>query len=208
MGVPYGWHDARVEGDQRDSDLPPGQLLADGWPVRHYGPVPRFRPDSWDFRIFGELAEPDRAGRWTLDELAAMPQRKLVSDLHCASRFSVLGLQWRGVPASHLLALAPPAPYVEHVVVWAEYGYSAALRLADLQRPDALLALHVDGGELPPERGYPLRLVVPHLYSWKGPKWVRAIEYVAERRWGFWEERGYHPTGEVWREQRYAHRDD
>ena len=196
-----------MDGD-RDRDLPPGQLLADGWPVRHYGPVPKFRPATWDLRIFGELADPRAEGHWSLDELYAMPQQPVVADLHCASRFSVLDLHWSGVPDRHLLALAPPARYVEHVVVWAEYGYSAALRLEDLQRPDALLALHLDGEVLPPQRGFPVRLVVPHVYSWKGPKWLRAIEYVAERRAGFWEDRGYHPVGEVWREQRFAHRDD
>ncbi|GAA2956474.1 hypothetical protein GCM10020227_24440 [Streptomyces flavovirens] len=34
-------------------------------------------------------------------------------------------------PAGTLLRLAPPAPGVTHVMVWAEYGYSANLRLRD-----------------------------------------------------------------------------
>ncbi len=35
-------------------------------------------------------------------------------------------------------------------------------------------------------------MIVPQLYAWKGPKWVRGIEYLAADRRGFWEERGYH----------------
>jgi DMSO/TMAO reductase YedYZ molybdopterin-dependent catalytic subunit len=196
-----------VEGDRIAAELPPGQYEADGWPVRHYGRVPTYRPQTWDFRIFGDLAEPGDEGRWTLGDLQQLPQRELVADLHCASGFSVLGLRWGGVPVADLLATAAPAAGVSHVLVWAEYGYSASLRLEDLQHREALLALHIDDQPLPGDRGFPLRLVVPHLYSWKGPKWVRGIEYVREERPGFWEERGYHGTGEAWRGQRYAHRD-
>jgi DMSO/TMAO reductase YedYZ molybdopterin-dependent catalytic subunit len=70
------------------------------------------------------------------------------------------------------------------------------------------LALRVNGEPLAPEHGFPVRLLLPHLYTWKGPKWLRGIEYVREPRAGFWEERGYHETGEVWREQRFAHQED
>lgn len=37
--------------------LPPGQQGVAGWPVSHYGPVPRFRPERWDLKIFGATAE-------------------------------------------------------------------------------------------------------------------------------------------------------
>ena len=33
--------------------LPPGQKLASEFKVHHYGPVPRFRPDSWRLTING-----------------------------------------------------------------------------------------------------------------------------------------------------------
>ena len=69
------------------------------------------------------------------------------------------------------------------------------------------LEQHLDGEPLPPEHGRPLRLVLPHLYGWKGPKWLVALDYVVEPRRGFWEQRGYHFTGDVWREERYAHQE-
>ena len=55
--------------------------------------------------------------------------------------------------------------------------------------------------------GPPLRLVLPHLYAWKGPKWLVDVEYLAEPRRGFWESQGYHFTGDVAREERYAHQE-
>ena len=57
------------------------------------------------------------------------------------------------------------------------------------------------------EHGFPVRLVVPHLYAWKGPKWVRGVEYMTADRRGFWEERGYHNIGDPWAEQRYSYQE-
>jgi DMSO/TMAO reductase YedYZ molybdopterin-dependent catalytic subunit len=70
-------------------------------------------------------------------------------------------------------------------------------------RPTTLLALKHDGQPLPPEHGYPLRLVVPHLYAWKSVKWVRGIELMPQDAPGFWEQNGYHIYGNPWKEQRY-----
>ena len=42
--------DARLDGRRR---LPPGQRLTEGWPILHYGSVPRIERSSWEFRIFG-----------------------------------------------------------------------------------------------------------------------------------------------------------
>ena len=59
------------------------------------------------------------------------------------------------------------------------------------------------GGDLTPEHGWPLRLVVPHLYAWKSATWVRGVEVLGEDGAGFWELRGYHGRGDPWREERY-----
>lgn len=93
-------------------------------------------------------------------------------------------------------------------MAWAEYGYSASLRLSDFTAPTTLLATHRGGEPLTAEHGSPLRLVVPHLYGYKSPKWLRGIEYLTAERPGFWEERGYHLIGDVWTGRRYAYEDD
>jgi DMSO/TMAO reductase YedYZ molybdopterin-dependent catalytic subunit len=168
----------------------------------HYGPVPRFRPEAWDLRVVGAAGGD---ARWDWAAFCALPHEELVADLHCVTRFTVRGGPWQGVSARTLLELAPPAPEASHVMVWAEYGYSANLPLERFAQ--GLLATHRNGTVLSPEHGYPVRLVVPDVYGWKGPKWVRGVEYLTADRDGFWESRGYHRTGDVWREQRYAYQE-
>jgi DMSO/TMAO reductase YedYZ molybdopterin-dependent catalytic subunit len=106
-----------------------------------------------------------------------------------------------------VLELAPPLPDVTHVMVWAEYGYSANLTLADFAAETSLFAMARDGEPLTPDHGYPVRLIVPHRYAWKGPKWVRGVEYLTADRRGFWEERGYHNRADPWLEQRYSYQE-
>ena len=69
---------------------------------------------------------------------------------------------------------------------------------------EVLLAWRHNGTDLSPEHGYPLRLLVPHLYGWKSAKWLHGLEFMAEDAPGFWEQRGYHMYGDPWHEQRYS----
>jgi len=43
---------------QEEGRLPPGQSLTLKFPVLHYGPLPTFKPATWDFRVWGEVEEP------------------------------------------------------------------------------------------------------------------------------------------------------
>jgi DMSO/TMAO reductase YedYZ molybdopterin-dependent catalytic subunit len=186
--------------------IPPGQYIPRGWPVLHYGPVPGFTPETWDFRVWGATADAQER-RWSWAELSALPTTDVDADFHCVTKFSVLDNHWTGIATRTVLELAPPGPGVEHVMVWAEYGYSANLRLEDFADASALFVTHRDGEPLTPDHGRPLRLVVPHLYAWKGPKWVRGVEYLPSDRRGFWEERGYHNRADPWTEQRYSYQE-
>jgi DMSO/TMAO reductase YedYZ molybdopterin-dependent catalytic subunit len=196
---------AKKRAARREDRLPPGQYLPRGWPVLHYGPVPAWKPDSWDFRVFGVTTGED--ARWTWPEFGELPRTEVRADFHCVTKFSVLDNTWTGVSTRTLLELVPPAGDVTHVMVWAEYGYSANMTLEDFSSRDALFVTHRDGEELTREHGFPLRLVVPHLYAWKGPKWARGVEYLTADRRGFWEERGYHNRADPWREERYSYQE-
>jgi DMSO/TMAO reductase YedYZ molybdopterin-dependent catalytic subunit len=190
-----------------DSRLPPGQYVPRGRPVIHYGRVPLFKPESWDFRVFGATASgEEHCLTWTDFEL--LPRTTTVADFHCVTKFSLMANEWRGVTPATIMELAPPDPGVRHVMIWAEYGYSANLRMSDFTAPGTLFAMELDEKPLSPDRGYPLRVVVPHLYAWKSVKWVRAIEYLLEDRRGFWEERGYHNVADPWHEQRYSYQEE
>ena len=189
------------------SELPPGQREQRAWPVLHYGPVPRFKPDRWDLQVYGATADGGKAV-WDYEAFEQLPRCTVKADFHCVTKFSILGCEWTGVAASTVLDLMPPAPDAVYALVWAEYGYSANLRVEDLRREGSIFATHRDGEQLTADHGFPLRLIVPHLYAWKGPKWVRAVEYLTEEKRGFWEERGYHNVGDPWREQRYSYQED
>jgi DMSO/TMAO reductase YedYZ molybdopterin-dependent catalytic subunit len=190
-----------------EARLPPGQHVPRTWPVLHYGPVPKFRPERWDLRVHGATAS-GRERRWAWAELDAMAREEVVADFHCVTKFTIPEVRWTGVLATTLAALAPPAGEATHVMVWAEYGYSANLRMTDFLADTTLLATHRDGERLTADHGAPVRMVVPHLYAWKSVKWVRAIEYLVADRRGFWEERGYHNVADPWLEQRYSYQED
>ncbi len=189
-----------------DRSLPPGQRLLRDLPVMHYGPVPRPRPERWRFTVGGATVD-GAEHAFDLATLLALPRVEVVADLHCATHWSVLDQRWSGVLARDVIALAPPAAEVEHVLVFAEYGYAATVRLEDLASGRSLLATHLGGQELTAEHGAPMRLIIPHLYSWKGPKWVRGWNYLTTPERGFWEDRGYHMHGDAWREERYAYQE-
>lgn len=193
-------------GDALARVLPPGQRPAAELKPLHYGPVPRLRPDTWRLSIAGATADGETR-HLDLEEFNALPRTSVRGDFHCVARWSVPDVGWEGVLARTILALAPPDAAVTHVLAWAEYGYSSTLRLEDLASPRALLATHSEGEPLTPQHGWPVRLIVPHLYAWKGPKWLRGLEYLRSPRRGFWEERGYHAVGDPWREERYSYQE-
>jgi DMSO/TMAO reductase YedYZ molybdopterin-dependent catalytic subunit len=186
--------------------LPPGQRLSPVLRPMHYGRVPQTNLDTWSLRIGGDTHDGESVSlSWA--DLMSLPQTVVRGDHHCVSHHSTLDLQWSGVAARTIVDLAPPADHLEHVLVSAARGYTSSIRLDDLLSPRSVFATHLDGEPLTPEHGWPLRLVLPHLYGWKGPKWVGAVDYQRFVVRGFWEQRGYHLTGDVWRQERYSYQE-
>ncbi|HXY48477.1 MAG TPA: sulfite oxidase-like oxidoreductase [Terriglobales bacterium] len=181
--------------------LPPGQALTLKWPVLHYGAVPRFDAERWDFRVYGLVEVPLRLS-WP--EFNAMPRVTRKSDFHCVTRWSRFDNEWQGVAFGEILGRVQAKARASHVLVNAEQGFTANVPLVDLNREEVLLATHHDREPLTPEHGYPLRLIVPHLYAWKSVKWVRGLEFLDHDQAGFWEQNGYHMYGDPWREQRFS----
>ena len=181
--------------------LPPGQYLTEKWPVLHAGDVPDVDLATWELRVFGEVEEPLTL---TWDELAALPQTELTTDIHCVTRWSRFDTHFRGVHWRELAERVRPKPSARFVVAHAEQGFTANVPLAYLEDDDALLATEADGEPLTPEHGWPLRLVIPRKYFWKSAKWLRGIELRSTDQPGFWERYGYHNDADYTQEQRYA----
>jgi DMSO/TMAO reductase YedYZ molybdopterin-dependent catalytic subunit len=181
--------------------LPPGQSTTLKWPVLHYGSVPHFDPQRWDFQVRGLVEEPLKLS-WA--EFNTLPRISVTRDFHCVTRWSRFDNRWDGVAFREILRRVRPQPRAAFVLVHAEQGFTANVPLADLNREDVLFATHHDSQPLTLDHGYPLRLVVPHLYAWKSVKWVRALEFLEHDQPGFWEQNGYHMYGDPWKEQRHS----
>ncbi|TAK23289.1 MAG: sulfite oxidase-like oxidoreductase [Chloroflexota bacterium] len=181
--------------------VPPGQTLTEKWPVLHYGSTPRVDVARWRFRVFGRVEHPIEL---TYEQFLALPRTSVTRDIHCVTTWSRFDNTFEGIPFREILRLAPPMPNARYVMVHAEYGFTTNVPLDDLDRDDVLFALRHNGQDLTPDHGWPVRLVVPHLYFWKSAKWVRGIEFLDQDRPGFWERNGYHMRGDPWREERYG----
>lgn len=186
----------------RAGRLPPGQVEARGWPVLTWEPqVPPLDRWTWRLRVFGAVERPLSLS-W--EELVALPRARVEVDIHCVTRWSKLGMRWGGVRVSMLGELAGVLPEARAALCHSVTGYSASLLAEDLlAHQTSLVATEVEGEPLAPEHGGPVRLLVPHLYFWKSVKWLSGIEFLRDEQSGYWEERGYHPRGRPWLEERY-----
>ncbi|MFF7292691.1 molybdopterin-dependent oxidoreductase [Microbacterium sp. NPDC008134] len=193
--ISHGFGARRRESDER---LPPGQYLTEDFPVLSAGPTPRVPTESWEFVVVG------RDGirhSWSWDELHALPIETISTDIHCVTRWSKLGTQWRGVAVERLLdQVGDDAAFAE---VFSYGGYTTNVSRTDLAEGRAWIALEFDGEPLAPEHGGPARLLIPHLYFWKSAKWVHGLNLRDHDAPGFWEQNGYNMHGDPWREERY-----
>jgi DMSO/TMAO reductase YedYZ molybdopterin-dependent catalytic subunit len=185
--------------------VPPGQYLTTKFPVLTYGPVPRFNPQTWDFRIGGEV---EQELRLTYEQFRALPRSTMVADFHCVTTWSRLDNVWEGVKVQELMKRVRLKPSARFVLIHCDAGYTTNLPLKYFLDDDVMLADRHDGHDLTPDHGFPLRLVVPKLYAWKSAKWVRAIEFLAQDVRGFWEVRGYHNRADPWLEERYSFQEE
>lgn len=188
-------------GDPERDRLPPGQRLVTDFPVLDLGVQPDVPLEKARLRIDGLVAAPALLD-W--DALQAMPQQGFRNDIHCVTQWSRYDNDWQGVPVGALIGHVRVKDEARFVSLESHDGYTTNLALEDFARPENLLAFRWNGVPLTRQHGGPMRLVVPHLYFWKSPKWLRRIEFLAQDRPGFWEVRGYHHRGDPWLEERYG----
>ncbi len=193
--------------------LPPGQALTQKFPVLHYGPVPPFNPATWNFKVFGLVAEEKV---WTWDEFNQLPRRKINMDIHCVTRWSKFDTVWEGVHLKDLIdqGLIQPKPEARFIMQHCEYGFTVNVPIEVAYSDVFILATHFNGQPLEPDHGYPLRGVAGALPAqpqsandrcfWKGGKWLRGLEFMPQDRAGFWEQAGYSMSANIWREERYG----
>jgi DMSO/TMAO reductase YedYZ molybdopterin-dependent catalytic subunit len=196
---------------RQEGRMPPGQSLTLQFPVLHFGSVPLFDPQTWQFKIWGEVQEPVT---FTWQEFERLPRTSLKLDIHCVTRWSKADTLWEGVTVQTLiqegwLKLKPTARFaIQH----AENAFSTNTTVEVVLAENFILATHFNGQPLTPDHGAPLRGVIgaipgrdnlKTLYFWKGAKWLRGLEFRSDDQPGFWELAGYHNEGDVWKEERH-----
>jgi DMSO/TMAO reductase YedYZ molybdopterin-dependent catalytic subunit len=167
----------------------------------HYD-VPAVDPAAWRLTVGGRVARPLTLA---LDELRARPAVTHAVTMECAGNgraaiqprllsqpwlLEAVGTaEWTGVPVRHVLADAGVLDGAVEVLFSGldrgveggfEQRYERALPLDELAREEVLLAYAVNGQPLPPQHGFPLRLVVPGWYGMTSVKWLSQITVLDE----------------------------
>lgn len=188
--------------------LPVGQHEVRNWPVLDLGEHPSVHTKTWKLEVGGCVEHPI-ALDW--ESFLALPQVEDTSDFHCVTSWSRFDNRWRGVAFRTIAELVVPREDARFVLCTGHdfmpgtfIPYTTNLPLARAVDRDVLLVHTWEGKPLPREHGGPCRMITPKLYAWKGTKWIRKIEFLAEDQKGFWELRGYSNSAEPWHDDRYS----
>ena len=163
--------------------------------------VPRVDPATWSLSITGLV---DHELTLTFEQLLAEPMTEAHVTLACVSN-SVGGdlvgnATWLGVPIRTLLERAGVQDGADMVLSRSVDGFTASTPLEALTDDRAsLLAVAMNGEPLPPEHGYPVRMVVPGLYGYvSATKWVEELKVTrfADDR-AYWSDRGWSERGPI-----------
>src|SRR5213596_416356 len=192
--------------------------------VRTHFPIPAIDKDAWWLRVEGEVEKPFAINYEELLELEALT---IPVTLECAGNNrnflepKVKGVQWglgavgtaewTGVPLSVLLDRAVVRSNACEVILeGADHGmlddpksppgeltFSRSVPLEKAKR-DVLLAYRMNGKDLPPEHGFPVRAIVPGWYAMASIKWLQRIivtdrpftGYYQTLDYAYWQRRG------------------
>jgi DMSO/TMAO reductase YedYZ molybdopterin-dependent catalytic subunit len=175
--------------------------------------IPRVDASSWRLHLGGLV---ERPVVFSLDDLAARESRTLAVTLECAGNGRALMAprwqsqpwlleavgtsEWTGTPLRPLLEEAGlRAGATEVVFTGLDRGvqggvpqrYERSLPLEDALRDEVLLAHSINGQPLPPQHGFPLRLIVPGWYGMTHVKWLDAITVTDEPFLGWQQDEAY-----------------
>ncbi len=200
--------------DQVDSYLTPPELFY----VRNHFKVPAIDGASYRLRVDGAVK---KALSLTYEQLRAMPSETRVATMECAGNGRVFlvpqvrgaqwelgavgNAEWTGVPLAALLEQAGlDASACEVVLEGADRGtpnetplppepisYARSVTRDKALRGDVLIAYAMNGRDLPPHHGYPVRAIVPGHYGMASVKWLTRIEAVREPFRGYWQTTDY-----------------
>jgi DMSO/TMAO reductase YedYZ molybdopterin-dependent catalytic subunit len=169
--------------------------------VRTHFPIPAIDRDAWWLRVEGEVEKPFAIN---YEQLLQLQARTVPVTLECAGNSrnflqpKVKGVQWHlgavgtaewtGTPLSILLDRAGVKANACEVILEGTDGgmledpksppgklhFSRSIPVQKA-RADVLLAYKMNGNELPPEHGSPVRAIVPGWYAMASIKWLQRV---------------------------------
>jgi sulfane dehydrogenase subunit SoxC len=173
--------------------------------------VPEVDPDDWRLTVRGE-----QELTLVLDDLKQRPRSEMTVTMECAGNgrarleprpvsqpwlLEAVGTaRWGGTPLRPLLAEAGVGQSAVEVLFTGldrgidggiEQAYQRSLTVEEALRDDLLLAYEMNGAPLPPQHGFPLRLVVPGWYGMTSVKWLSEIDVLDEPFDGFQQAQAY-----------------
>jgi DMSO/TMAO reductase YedYZ molybdopterin-dependent catalytic subunit len=147
---------------------------------------------TWSLTIDGLVETPLTL---SYDDVVARATTMNITTLSCISNElngDLAGTaEWTGFPLRELLEEAGVDPAAVDIVFRAADGYDDSIPLTQAMHPTTLLVTGMNGEPLPPDHGYPARLIVPPIYGMKNVKWVERIEAVDHDYQGYWQTRGW-----------------
>jgi DMSO/TMAO reductase YedYZ molybdopterin-dependent catalytic subunit len=171
-------------------------LLPNPGGFRYYsvvGSVPHKDATNYRLRVGGLV---DRPKTYTLDDLRALPQTRIVHDVLCTDGWRVDKTPFEGVKLADLLDAAGVRDQGAAVRFTSFDGaYTESLTLEQARRSDVLVALNMQDKPITHEHGGPVRLYVAPMYFYKSAKWLSGISVTDTVVPGYWEERGYAVDG-------------
>jgi DMSO/TMAO reductase YedYZ molybdopterin-dependent catalytic subunit len=129
---------------------------------------------EWRLDVSGLVARPDSL---SLEELKRLPMRSQITHQACEEGWSFIA-EWTGVALSTVLTLVGVSPRARYVVFYPFDSSWESIDMADAWHPQTLLAYGMNGEELSPGHGAPLRLKVPRQLGYKNVKYLVGIEAV------------------------------
>lgn len=134
------------------------------------------RDDPATIRISGAT---NAAVTLSPEELRTLPRVVQVSDFHCVTTWSAIGVRWGGYLFREVYRrlIEPRFGTGDWVVFRGLDGYRTSMLLSDALAETVLLADALDGKPLTLEHGSPWRIVAPDHYGYKSVKHLAAIEF-------------------------------
>jgi DMSO/TMAO reductase YedYZ molybdopterin-dependent catalytic subunit len=129
-------------------------------------------------------------------DLLSYPVETKIIMLCCVEGWSGIG-EWTGIPLKDILKKAKIRHDARTVVFYSVDGYSTSLPVEDSLGDNVMLSYKLNGGALPKEHSYPLRIVAEGKYGYKWIKWITHIKVIKGTYEGYWERQGYSNKADI-----------